>query len=113
MASTRLSSLLAELRTLAPKLLFGTASTTYALCGKPGCACHQDDDRRHGPYLRVSFRAGGKTRGYYVPADRQARVREGLEAWARVQAILHELAEENRQALGLGPKVRLAREGQR
>jgi hypothetical protein len=30
-------------------------------CGKAGCACHSDPDRRHGPYFELTYKANGKT----------------------------------------------------
>lgn len=91
---------IAELVRLAPTLLFGSVSTTYRTCGKAECVCHQGE--RHGPYLHVSYRQGGRTRGYYVPSGRHEQVTAGVRAWKRFQEIADELAERNRIALGLG-----------
>jgi hypothetical protein len=30
-------------------------------CGHPGCACHRDPSRRHGPYFEWTYKANGKT----------------------------------------------------
>lgn len=94
--------LISKLAALAPKILFGTLSSTYRTCGKPTCICHRGE--RHGPYLHVSYRADGRTQGFNVPGSLQAQVADGVEAWKRFQAIARELAEHNRQALGLGLK---------
>jgi hypothetical protein len=101
--------LLRELESLTPKLLFGSISTTFKTCGQARCACHSDPERRHGPYVHVGYRRGGRTESYNVPAAQQAQVREGVEAWRRLQEIAHELAERNRSALGLGPGRRRTR----
>jgi hypothetical protein len=95
-------ALLKELAAIAPTVLFGSLSTTYRTCGKPSCACHEDESKRHGPYTHVSYREGGKTRSYNVPADQNERVQAGIAAWARLQQIAHEFAEHNRRELGLG-----------
>lgn len=109
MKSTRSKTAARALRRWLPKLLFGTASSTYATCGQPSCLCHRDSTKRHGPYLHVSYREAGGTRGYSVPAALRPRVLGGLRAWQQVQRRLRALAEQNRRALGLGPKARRAR----
>ena len=101
MKSDRKTARLRELRALAPRLLFGSLSETYRTCGQPTCVCHQG--QRHGPYLHVSYREGGRTRGYHVPAVLRETVLEGVGAWERFQQIARELAEQNRRRLGLGP----------
>jgi hypothetical protein len=104
MTSARnIATLLRELQTLAPKALFGSLSTTYRTCGKASCACRTDESKRHGPYSHVSYREGGKTRSYNVPADLKDHVAEGIAAWERLQQIVRELAERRRVQLGLGP----------
>jgi hypothetical protein len=102
MSSTRISPKLDAFPDLASKMLFGSLSSTYRTCGKPDCVCHTG--QRHGPYLHVSYREGGRTRGYYVPATLEAQVREGIEAWQRFQAAALKAAEHNRLALGLAPR---------
>lgn len=100
MKSHRISPAPKSLAALAPNLLFGTLSATFRTCGKPDCVCHSG--QRHGPYLHVSYREAGRTRGYYVPAALEQQVREGIEAWQRFQSIALDLAEQNRIRLGLG-----------
>ena len=104
-----LHTLVRELGTLGPDLLFGSLSTTYRTCGKASCACRTDESKRHGPYTHVSYREDGKTHSYNVPADQKERVEAGIAAWQRVQQIARELAEHNRRELGLGPSKRRAR----
>jgi hypothetical protein len=102
MSSTRMDP--KSLPQLASKMLFGTLSSTYRTCGKPDCVCHKGE--RHGPYLHVSFRESGRTRGYYVPAAREKQVREGIEAWQRFQQLALKVAQDNRARLGLGTRAR-------
>jgi hypothetical protein len=104
MTSTRKSPSPNSLLPLATNMLFGTLSSTYRTCGKPECVCH--NGQRHGPYLHVSYREGGRTRGYYVPAALEQQVRQGIDAWQRFQQIALEMAEQNRVRLGLTPRPR-------
>jgi hypothetical protein len=84
-------------------MLFGTLSSTYRTCGKPDCVCHKGE--RHGPYLHVSYREGGRTRGYYVPAALEKQVREGIESWQEFQRLALQFAEHNRALLGLAARA--------
>jgi hypothetical protein len=92
-----------ELEELAPRVLFGSLSTTYRTCGKPSCACRTDASKRHGPYSHVSYRGDGRTQSYNVPTELKDAVSEGIAAWERFQEIARELAEHRRRELGLGP----------
>ncbi len=94
---TSYKRLLDELQALAPQILFGSASTTYRTCGMPGCVCQTG--ARHGLYLHASYRAGGRTAGYYVPAARRDEVLAGPAAWARLQEVARKLAEHHRRTL--------------
>ena len=39
----------------------GTVLKRMMKCGKAGCACASDPDRRHGPYFELTYKANGKT----------------------------------------------------
>ena len=39
----------------------GTLTVRAYACGKPGCRCHADPPRRHGPYAEWTRKIGGKT----------------------------------------------------
>ena len=39
----------------------GTVLKRMMKCGKTGCACHTDPDKRHGPYFELTYKANGKT----------------------------------------------------
>jgi hypothetical protein len=90
--------LLREVSRLSRGILFGTLSESYRTCGSEGCRCHRGE--KHGPHLYVSFQGEeGKTTGFYVPKALEKETREGVEAWKRLEHVLRELAERNRQRL--------------
>jgi hypothetical protein len=90
--------LLRQLTGLAERAIFGSVSETYRTCGQPGCRCKQGE--KHGPHLYISFRGHeGKTTGYYVPQPLGKAVRDGVQAWKRLQALARVLAELNRERL--------------
>ena len=39
----------------------GTLTVRSYACGKPGCRCHADPPRLHGPYAERTRKIGGKT----------------------------------------------------
>lgn len=91
--------LIREIEKLAPQALLGSVSETYRRCGNPKCRCHTSGPK-HGPHVYVSYRGPvGKTTGYYVPEAAHATVRNGIEAWNRIQVCLRELGLANKERL--------------
>ena len=58
----------------------GSLSVRYVKCNKPGCACADDPDARHGPYTSVVRTVAGKTRSRLVPAAKADLLRQQVEA---------------------------------
>lgn len=83
-----------ELQQLTRVMVFGTLAERGRVCGKPTCRCARGE--KH-PAVQLAHWAGdGKTRSQHVPYAIVDTVREGVDAWHRVQAIARELAERNR-----------------
>lgn len=58
----------------------GSLSERYMKCSKPGCACAEDPDARHGPYFSLTRGVQGSTRSRLVSAEQAQRVRSQIEA---------------------------------
>lgn len=58
----------------------GSVSERYVKCNKPGCACTNRDDARHGPYYSVSRVVAGRTCSRWLDAVQAQRVREQVES---------------------------------
>ena len=58
----------------------GSLSVRYVKCNKPGCACAEDPEARHGPYTSVVRTIDGKTRSRRVPAAQTDELRQQIEA---------------------------------
>jgi hypothetical protein len=90
------------LRRLPPleAIVRGSLIERYKRCGKPGCQCHQEGHRGHGPkyYLSVS-RSGGRPEMDYVPAQYREQVEEYLENFQKARDILREVCDINRELL--------------
>src|SRR5947209_7938095 len=98
-ASANRLRLLGQIRRLAQVAIYGSLSETYRTCGTPGCRCHHGGPK-HGPHLYVSYSGpSGKTTGYYVPKAFHLQIRQGVQAWGRLQKNLRRLALLNRQGI--------------
>lgn len=58
----------------------GSLSERYMKCSKPGCACGDSPDARHGPYFSLTRGVGGRTQSRLVSAEQAEVVREQVEA---------------------------------
>ena len=60
----RAAAITAEITTRLADLAYalpGTAAGRLTRCGHPGCRCHADPPRLHGPYHQWTRKIGGKT----------------------------------------------------
>ena len=51
----------------------GSITSTAGRCGKPTCHCHQPNDLSHGPNLRLTYKADGKTVTQSLPDQAATR----------------------------------------
>ena len=58
----------------------GSLSERYVKCSKPGCACADDPEARHGPYYSITRGVGGKTQSRFVAAEKADLVRQQIAA---------------------------------
>lgn len=60
----------------------GWVGERWMKCGKKGCACHTDENARHGPYFTVTTPGGGKgkTTSRYIAPEMIPLVREQILA---------------------------------
>ena len=57
----------------------GSLSERYMKCSKPGCACGDDSEARHGPYFSLTRGIGGRTQSRLVPVEQVEIVRKQVE----------------------------------
>lgn len=58
----------------------GSLSVRYLKCNKPGCACADDPQARHGPYTSVVRTVDGKSQSRAVTAAQAELLRQQVEA---------------------------------
>ena len=75
----------------------GSVVKQYMFCGKPSCACHQDPQKKHGPYYYLSSKEGGKSRYRYLgkattpEVERARRYQEFQRGMARLGKMHREV----------------------
>ena len=75
-----------RVRTLATRLATptpmrrGSLSERYVKCSKPGCACADRPEARHGPYYSVTRTIRGRTQSRFVSAAQAPMVRQQIAA---------------------------------
>lgn len=58
----------------------GSLSERYVKCSKPGCACAERPEARHGPYFSWTRKIGGRTQSRFLTSEQAALVRRQLDA---------------------------------
>jgi hypothetical protein len=93
--------------------LAGSVFERWGVCGKEGCACRTG--QRHGPYLVLSTRSGGKGAFAYLEAARAGEARELVQRHREFRAGMRRLKKVNDDLLVLLRRYQeaLARQGGR
>ena len=82
----------------------GSITSTTGRCGKPNCHCHQPKDPGHGPNLRLTFKANGKTVTQSLPDQAATRKAEReIAEFRKLQSLHKELIEINAQICQMRP----------
>jgi len=79
-------------------LLKGTLLQRFKRCSSPGCACHDDAPRLHGPYWQWTAKLHGKTVTRVLSDEQVDRYREWMGNAQRFEDIAGELFELSAQA---------------
>lgn len=82
-------------------ILRGTILQRFSHCGSPGCACHTDADRMHGPYWQWTAKVRGKTVTRSVSEEQLSRYRLWMDNAKRFDEIVGELQDLSAQAHAL------------
>ena len=57
----------------------GSLSERYMKCSKPGCACLEDPEARHGPYYSWTRGIGGQTQSRLVSPEQASEIRKQID----------------------------------
>jgi hypothetical protein len=91
----RRSEVLAEISALGD-FRPGSISATGGRCGTPACHCHKPGDTGHGPNVRLTYKAGGKTvTESFSSLAAQRKAERELESFRRYQELSRAYVEVN------------------
>ena len=69
----------------------GTVLKRMMKCGKAGCACATDPDRRHGPYFELTFKANGKTVNVKLSPEEAPLYKAASLQYRKLKTLLNRL----------------------
>lgn len=89
---------------LPPNLLRASFVKQFLTCGKPACPCHQNPDRKHGPYYYLLLCLGtGQIRKFSLKdPQQQNQAGDGTAAYTQFMEGLEELSQINAELLRRG-----------
>jgi len=82
-------------------ILRGSILRRFSRCGSPGCACHTDPERLHGPYWQWTAKVKGKTVTRNLNEEQLARYQQWMDNAKRFDEIVADLQEISAQAHAL------------
>jgi hypothetical protein len=82
-------------------ILRGSILQRFSRCGSPGCACHTDPERLHGPYWQWTAKVKGKTVTRNLNEEQLPRYQQWMDNAKRFDQIVAELQEISAQAHAL------------
>jgi hypothetical protein len=82
----------------------GSITNTSGRCGKPSCHCHQAGQPGHGPNLRLTYKADGKTISESLPGPAAIHKAEREVAeFRKFQELSREFVQTNAEICHLRP----------
>lgn len=84
--------IMAELGTIG-FVLPGSVTERWSRCGNPGCSCHDEPPKLHGPYQTWTRAVKGKTVTRNLTEDQVSRYTPWLDDARRLRKLVSELKE--------------------
>ena len=81
----------------------GTLTERMTRCGHPGCRCHADPPRLHGPYHQWTRKINGKTVTRILTDDQLAGYQPWFDNQRRLRALVAELKPSARKSPATTP----------
>jgi hypothetical protein len=77
----------------------GTVLARRMKCGQPGCPCHTDPNKRHGPYWEWTYKAAAKTVNVRLSLAAGPLYRAASQQYRSLKLLLSRLEKLSRTAL--------------
>ncbi len=82
----------------------GTLTERMTRCGHPGCRCHADPPRLHGPYHQWTRKINGKTVTRILTDDQLADYQPWFDNQRRLRSLIAELETLSQQIADADPR---------
>jgi hypothetical protein len=77
----------------------GTVLARRMKCGQPGCACHADPAKRHGPYWEWTYKAQARTVNVRLSAASGPLYKTASQQYRKLKSLLRRLEKLSQTAL--------------
>lgn len=77
----------------------GSLVKRFLTCGNPSCRCHNNPDKRHGPYFQMTWKRNGKTIAKFISPELASMYRQWIDNKKNLQAILKEMYKTSEKAI--------------
>ena len=77
----------------------GTVLARRMKCGQPGCPCHTDPNKRHGPYWEWTYKAAAKTVNVRLSPAAGPLYKAASLQYRKLKSLLNRLEKLSRTAL--------------
>ena len=77
----------------------GTVLARRMKCGQPGCPCHTDPNKRHGPYWEWTYKAAAKTVNVRLSPTAGPLYKAASQQYRKLKSLLNRLEKLSRTAL--------------
>ena len=77
----------------------GTVLARRMKCGQPGCPCHTDPNKRHGPYWEWTYKAAAKTVNVRLSPAAGPLYKAASQQYRKLKSLLNRLEKLSRTAL--------------
>lgn len=79
----------------------GTVLRSHNVCGTPGCSCHTDPGKRHGPYWQYTRKVNGKTVTRRLTSTQAALYTEWIDNGRALRDLIAQMQHVSDQARDL------------
>jgi hypothetical protein len=77
----------------------GTVLRRMMKCGQKRCACHQDTDKRHGPYFEWTYKEKGKTINRRLRPEEARIYQAATKQQRKLLSVLERMEQVSRKAV--------------
>jgi hypothetical protein len=77
----------------------GTVLVRRMKCGQPGCPCHTDPNKRHGPYWEWTYKVAAKTVNVRLSPAAAPLYKAASQQYHKLKLLLNRLEKLSRSAL--------------